>query len=164
MRIVAGMLEADTGTVRVCGLEHEAHGQRYRRALGVASAGNVGLYARLGVRAHLDFFARIAFVTPAEREARIRAVTSAFALDELGPQRVDRLSMGQRQRVRLAAAFLHGPPLVLLDEPATSLDERGTGLLADAVHAHLAAGRSAVWFGPSGSVLPVTPHVRLALG
>ncbi len=86
-----------------------------------------------------------------------------FALHELGSQRVDRLSMGQRQRVRLAAAFLHDPPLLLLDEPATSLDGRGIALLAEAVTAHLAEGRSAVWFGPTGTPLPVAPSLCLSL-
>lgn len=164
LRIVAGMLEADTGTVRVCGIQHDEDGIEYRRRLGVAPAGNAGLYARLGVRAHLDFFARIALLEAEERESRVEAVMARFALHEFGAQRLDRLSMGQRQRVRLAAAFLAGAPLVLLDEPVTSLDERGTALLTDAIAEHLDAGRGAVWFGPTGVPLPVTPHVRLALG
>ena len=152
MRIVAGMLEADARPRAArAASTHDADGTEYRRRLGVASAGNVGLYARLGVRAHLDFFARIAFVAPDRRDERVEAAMARFALHELGGQRVDRLSMGQRQRVRLAAAFLHEAPLVLLDEPATSLDERGTALLADAITAHLAGGRAAVWFGPSGT-------------
>ncbi len=163
MRILAGMLEAEAGTVRLCGLDHDAHPTEYRRRLGVASAGNVGLYARLGVRAHLEFFACIAFVAARERAQHIEAAMASFALHEFGRQRVDRLSMGQRQRVRLAAAFLHGAPLVLLDEPSTSLDERGTALLADAISAHLAADRSVVWFGPSGTPLPVPPQLRLPL-
>ena len=163
LRILAGMLDADSGTVRVAGLEQATNGPEFRRRLGVASAGNVGLYARLGVRAHLDFFARIAFVGPHDRPARIEAAMTRFALHELGRQRVDRLSMGQRQRVRLAAAFLHEPDLVLLDEPATSLDERGVGMLTAAIAAQLADGKSALWFGPTGTPLPIAPSLCLSL-
>jgi ABC-type multidrug transport system ATPase subunit len=69
----------------------------------------------------------------------------------LAERRVDRLSMGQRQRVRVAMAFLHDPQLVLLDEPGTSLDEPGLALLNAAVSRLLGRAGAAIWCEPAGS-------------
>jgi ABC-type protease/lipase transport system fused ATPase/permease subunit len=73
-----------------------------------------------------------------------------FALAPLLGRRVDRLSMGQRQRLRLALAFLHRPMLVLLDEPATSLDGDGITLLQRALDEHRAEGGAAIVCLPTG--------------
>jgi ABC-type multidrug transport system ATPase subunit len=75
----------------------------------------------------------------------------AFALEPLADQRVDRMSMGQRQRVRLAAAFLHDPDAILLDEPGTSLGEDGLDLLANEIRRVREAGRSVLWCVPTGA-------------
>jgi ABC-type multidrug transport system ATPase subunit len=58
--------------------------------------------------------------------------------------------MGQRQRLRIALAFLHGPDVVLLDEPRTSLDAEGAELLRRAVGDLVGAGGAAVICAPSG--------------
>jgi ABC-type protease/lipase transport system fused ATPase/permease subunit len=58
--------------------------------------------------------------------------------------------MGQRQRVRLAGAFLHEPDVVLLDEPATSLDEAGLELLAMEMRRARADMRAVMWCVPTG--------------
>jgi ABC-type multidrug transport system ATPase subunit len=112
------------------------------------SAGNSGLYGRLRVEHHLDFWARLALLPRARRRAACERARERFALDELCGRRVDRLSMGQRQRVRLALAFLHEPDVVLLDEPRTSLDDDGAELLAAAVEELTARGGAAVVCAP----------------
>jgi ABC-type multidrug transport system ATPase subunit len=90
-------------------------------------------------------------------------VTDGFDLAEIAGTRVDRLSMGQRQRVRLALAFLHAPRLVLLDEPATSLDSVALELLRRAVEAAAARGTMCLAVGPDGVETGVPAHRRLAL-
>ena len=62
---------------------------------------------------------------------------------------VDRLSMGQRQRTRIAMAFLHDPDVVLLDEPHTSLDDEALALLRDVLRAHHERGGAALWAAPA---------------
>ena len=85
----------------------------------------------------------MAFVERSRRRGGVERALQRFGLESLQRRRVDRLSMGQRQRVRLAMTFLHEPPLVLLDEPGTSLDEQGLELL-DAALAEVATRGGAV--------------------
>jgi heme ABC exporter ATP-binding subunit CcmA len=149
LRIVAGLVDADAGEVRVAGLDASSDRREYHRRLGYLPAGAGGLYARLTVRQNLDFWGGLALLAGApRREATARALTD-FDLTALEHRRVDRISMGQRQRVRLAATFLHAPDLVLLDEPNTSLDDESLALLRAALDAHHARGGAWLWCAPA---------------
>jgi ABC-type multidrug transport system ATPase subunit len=76
-------------------------------------------------------------------------VLETFQLNDLALSRVDRISMGQRQRVRLAMTFLHDPDVVLLDEPLTSLDAPAASLLFEAIGDMRARGGAALWCAPA---------------
>jgi ABC-type multidrug transport system ATPase subunit len=89
------------------------------------------------------------------RRTLINQAIVRFDLRDLADQRVDRLSMGQRQRVRLATAFLHEPELVLLDEPHTSLDDLGLGVLEDAIAQVTSRGGAVLWCSPTRAGLPI---------
>ena len=151
VRIVAGLLAADAGTIEVGGLSADRERTRYHRLVGLVGAGNSGLYARLKPEHHLDLCARLALMPRRSRAAAIERTIEAFDLAPLCGRRVDRLSMGQRQRLRLALAFLHEPLLALLDEPETSLDEDGRDLLRRALDDLRARGGAAIVCTPSGS-------------
>ncbi|HEU4978585.1 MAG TPA: ABC transporter ATP-binding protein [Solirubrobacteraceae bacterium] len=148
LRIAAGLLLADGGSVRLDGLDPERDRTAFHARVGFLSAGNSGLYGRLKVEQHLDFWARLALIPRARRRDACERARARFALDELCGKRVDRLSMGQRQRVRLALAFLHDPDVALLDEPRTSLDDEGAELVAAAVAELTARGGAAVVCAP----------------
>jgi ABC-2 type transport system ATP-binding protein len=130
--------------VRICGLDSERDRTEFQRRAGFVSAGNTGLYARLKVRHHLDMWAKLALVPREKRADAIARVTRMFVLEELLGRRVDRMSMGQRQRLRLALGFLHEPTLVLLDEPGTSLDDEGLAILGTALEELKAGGGAAI--------------------
>ena len=153
LRIITGLLLADGGRVRLGGLDPATDGHRYRRQVGVLSAGSAGLYARLTVRQHLEYWARVAFVPRGERRAAAERVLEEFALAPLADRRVDRMSMGQRQRARLALTFLPRPRLFVLDEPRNSLDDEGLADLAAAVARHRAGGGMALVCVPTGEEL-----------
>ncbi len=153
LRIAAGLITADSGTVRLDGLDPRTRRREFQRRLGFLSAGQTGLYARLSVRAHLDFWATISFVPRGSRRDAVEAAIDRFSLGDLASRRVDRLSMGQRQRVRLAMAFLHEPRLVLLDEPQNSLDEDGIALLNEVLGAFAAIGGTALCCSPRGDMI-----------
>jgi ABC-2 type transport system ATP-binding protein len=73
-----------------------------------------------------------------------------FGLQEFADRRVDRMSMGQRQRIRLAMAFLHEPRVLLLDEPRNSLDDEGYALLNEQSAQAAARGATVLWCSPRG--------------
>jgi len=149
MRLIAGLIVADRGTISFDGLRCCADRTAYQANIGFLAAGDSGLYARLSVRQNLEFWAGLAFVARSRRRVVIGRAIERFGLADLATRRADRLSLGQRQRVRLALTFLHAPRLVLLDEPAASLDDDGVELLLRAVEDHAAIGGTTVWCAPA---------------
>jgi ABC-type multidrug transport system ATPase subunit len=149
LRIAAGIVVPDSGAVAITGLDPARDRRACHRRLGYLSAGDRALYGRLTVAQNLEFWAAVALVEPRRRPELIDASLSRFELGDLATSRVDRLSTGQRQRVRLAMTFLHEPTLVLLDEPHNSLDEHALLLLDAALNALAGRGGSALWCSPA---------------
>jgi ABC-type multidrug transport system ATPase subunit len=133
LRVASGLITPDCGHVNVYGLCPERSRREFHRRVALLSPGDSGLYARLSVRRHLDLAGRLALMARSERADAVERAIQDFDLRPLADGRVDRLSMGQRQRVRVAMAFLPDPQLVLLDEPGTSLDEPSVAVLNAAV-------------------------------
>ena len=164
LRIASGLIRPEAGSVRFGELDIEADRTSFHRRIGFLAAASTGLYARLTVRDHLRFWSRVALMDRADRGPACARVLDAFALHGFADRRVDRLSMGQRQRLRLAGAVVHDPWVVMLDEPMTSLDEEGIELLAVEIERFRHAGRAVVLCAPSGeSEGPIRFDRRLAL-
>jgi ABC-type multidrug transport system ATPase subunit len=163
VRIAAGLIRPESGRVLLGDLDSEADRMAFQREIGFLSAASAGLYARLTVRDHVRLWSRLALLRGREAAAAAEGVLDALGLRALAARRVDRLSMGQRQRVRLAGAFLHDPAVVLLDEPLNSLDEEGATLLAAAATRVCAAGGAVVCCAPSGERDPVPSDYRLTI-
>jgi ABC-type multidrug transport system ATPase subunit len=163
LRIVAGLIFPDRGTVALDGLTASSNRHEFQRRIGFVPAGQTGLYARFSVRSHLEYWARVAFVPRRDRRHAVEWAMRHFSLEPLARQRPERLSMGQRQRLRLALGFLHRPSLVLLDEPHTSLDPEGLDILRDAVAQHVDSGGTALWCAPSSEEVAVETNVAFAL-
>ena len=150
LRIAAGLIDPDEGRVHAWGSGPHDKRSRYHRLVAFLPAGDRGLYARLSVRHQLRFWAGMAMIDSAARESRVEETIDAFDLRELADQRVDRMSMGQRQRVRIAMTFLAEPETVLLDEPLTSLDVEGAVVLERAIDGLIDRGGALLWCSPSG--------------
>ena len=163
LRIAAGLIYADSGTVTLDGLHPERNRRAYLTRLGFLSAGDRSLYARLSARRHLDLGARLALVPARTRTAAVEQAVETFELSDFADRRVDRLSTGQRQRVRLAMTFVHRPDLVLLDEPASSLDREGLDVLSAYLGQLRRRGGAAVWSAPEGAQMPSETDLALRL-
>jgi ABC-2 type transport system ATP-binding protein len=148
LRIAAGLIHPEQGSVEARGITVHHDRQRYQRLVSLLPAGDRGLYARLTVEQHLDFWARIAMVPASRLRHSVGEAIERFQLSELRSRRVDRLSMGQRQRLRIAMTFLPEPEVVLLDEPLTSLDRDGAELLAQAIARVQARDGAVLWCSP----------------
>jgi heme ABC exporter ATP-binding subunit CcmA len=151
LRICAGLVAPHAGEVRLGGLHPVRDRRAFQSRLGYLPAGNGGLYARLTVRQNLEFWASLALLSGSRRTAAVDGALAAFELEGMERSRVDRISMGQRQRVRLAMTFIHEPSVVLLDEPHTSLDDEALALLRGALDLHGDRGGSAIWCAPGSA-------------
>jgi ABC-2 type transport system ATP-binding protein len=156
LRIATAILTPDAGTVAVDGIHSDGNWREYHRRIGFLSAGDRGLYARVSVRAHVDYCARIAFIAPALRRQAVDEAMVRFGLTEMATRRADRLSQGQRQRLRLALTLVHEPKVLLLDEPRNSLDDEGLAMLSDAIAEVLARRGAVIWCSPAGEEQPVS--------
>jgi len=163
LRVAAGLIDPDSGRAEVWGVSPSENRARFQRLVSFLPAGDRGLYARLTVRRQLEFWARIAMVPRERFRATIAAAIADFDLGELADRRVDRMSMGQRQRLRIAMTFLPDPEIVLLDEPLTSLDAEGAVLLQNAIAKILARDGAVLWCSPSGEHLDMTFDCRWML-
>jgi sodium transport system ATP-binding protein len=121
IRIMAGILAPSGGTVVVKGHDVTRDPMRVRASLGFLS-GSTALYARLTVREVLRYFGRLHGMPRHALSDRIARYTELLDLGPFIDRRCGTLSSGQRQRANLARAFLHDPPVLVLDEPTSSLD------------------------------------------
>jgi ABC-2 type transport system ATP-binding protein len=136
MRIVLGILAPDAGEVRWRG---EPVDSELRRRIGYMPEER-GLYPKMKVRDQLDYLARLHGVAPAAaRDAAVYWMDRLGVADRAG-DRVEALSLGNQQRVQLAAALAHDPELLVLDEPFSGLDPVGVDALAGVLAERAAAG------------------------
>ena len=120
MRILAAFQPATTGTVRVAGYDVFYEAQAAQQAVGYMPENNP-LLLEMRVREYLQFRARLKRL-PKEKRRRVNEVMQACGLAEVQKRIIGRLSRGYRQRVGLADALVHDPPLLILDEPTAGLD------------------------------------------
>jgi ABC-2 type transport system ATP-binding protein len=136
MRIILGVLNADAGSVRWDGRDVDA---ATRRQFGYMPEER-GLYPKMPVREQLVYFARLhGFTAPAAATATDELL-ERLGLTERANDRVEALSLGNQQRVQLAAALVHDPVLLVLDEPFSGLDPVGVDALAEVLSERVASG------------------------
>jgi ABC-2 type transport system ATP-binding protein len=126
MRIILGVLEPDAGEVRWRGRQVD---DQARQRMGYMPEER-GLYPKMKVRDQLEYFARLhGLAAGAAREAAGHWIERLGVAERAG-DRVEQLSLGNQQRVQLAAALVHDPELLVLDEPFSGLDPVGVDTLA----------------------------------
>ncbi len=121
MRMITQFIEPDTGTIRLDGVPLEEAGRDAKRRLGYLPENNP-LYAEMLVSEYLDFVGRLRELAGASRQSAIDDAVAATGLETVFHRPIGELSKGFRQRVGLAAAILHRPDLLILDEPTEGLD------------------------------------------
>ena len=128
LRIIATLLRADRGTVRVGGVDVAAEPRAARAQLGVLADAR-GLYARLSGRENIAYYAQLHGVPAALFERRLGALAEELDIGALLARPSGGFSTGERLKVALARALIHDPPNLLLDEPTAGLDVMSTRAL-----------------------------------
>ncbi|MDF2186955.1 gliding motility-associated ABC transporter ATP-binding subunit GldA [Paraflavitalea sp. CAU 1676] len=119
MKIITGYLQPDDGGVVVCGIDVLKQPLESKKKIGYLPEANP-LYYDMYVREYLDFIADVHAVP--DRKKKIEEVIETVGLTLESKKRVGQLSKGYKQRVGLAAALIHDPEVLILDEPTTGLD------------------------------------------
>jgi ABC-2 type transport system ATP-binding protein/sodium transport system ATP-binding protein len=130
LRMLLGLLRPTRGQASIAGFGSLESPDEVKRRVGYVSAG-AGLYPGLTVREMLHFFADLYAVDPADAEEELERLTRLLGLGDILERRCANLSTGQRQRVSLARALIHRPPVMLLDEPTLGLDVIGSQLVVE---------------------------------
>lgn len=125
LRMLYGLIRPDGGVARVDGIDVAASPLEARRRMGVLPDLR-GLYPRLTTREHVRYFGRLHGLTGAALEKKIDELSELLDLAELMPRRTDGFSQGERMKVAIARALVHGPKNVILDEPTNGLDVMST--------------------------------------
>jgi ABC-2 type transport system ATP-binding protein len=126
MRIALGVLEPDAGHVRWRGQPVDAIA---RRRFGYMPEER-GLYPKMRVREQLVYLARLHGLPAGHAARRADEIVATMGVEERARDRVESLSLGNQQRVQLAAALVHEPDALVLDEPFSGLDPVGVDVLA----------------------------------
>ena len=121
LRCLATVLAPTAGTATIAGHDLIQEPEAVRRSIGFLSA-STGLYARLTPRETLRFFGSLYGLDGAQLDQRVEETLKLFDVTEYADRPNDRLSTGMKQRVSLARAVVHDPPVLILDEPTTGLD------------------------------------------
>ncbi len=118
LRILAGMVEADSGDISVLG---KPISQLDRSLVGYMPQGGA-LYSELSVEQNLDLYARLRGIDPEAEPERIENIYRLTGLGDFRGRAAGRLSGGMRQKLAMACAVVAAPPLMLLDEPSVGVD------------------------------------------
>lgn len=122
VKMLTGILEPSSGKIEVDGLDPHKHRKKNAMNIGVVFGQKTQLWWDLPVRESFKLLKEVYEVNEEDYEARIDEFDEVLQLSDFWDQPVRKLSLGQKMRCELAAAFLHHPKIVYLDEPTIGLD------------------------------------------
>jgi ABC-2 type transport system ATP-binding protein len=143
VRMLTSILNPTRGTAIVAGYDILEQPREVRAAVGVLTEHH-GLYTRMPADEYLDFYGQVYDLSAKLRAARIDKLLRDFGLYKDRHRRIGEYSKGMRQKLALARALLHDPPVLLLDEPTSAMDPESSRLVRDAINELRSASRTII--------------------
>ncbi len=132
VRMLTSILLPTRGWGRVAGYDVVENPAKVRASVGVLTEMH-GLYSRMTAIEYLDFFGQVYSLDANRRKKRIDELLSYFGLAEAAKRRSGEYSKGMRQKLALARALIHEPPVLLLDEPTSAMDPESAQLVRNEI-------------------------------
>lgn len=120
-KMMCGLLKPTNGTARIMGIDITEDSEKARANLGYM-AQKFSLYESLTVKQNLDFFAEIYGIHDQNLQKRVSEIIDIFGFSETENQKSGDLPLGFKQKLSLACALIHNPPILFLDEPTSGVD------------------------------------------
>ncbi|HUF76545.1 MAG TPA: ABC transporter ATP-binding protein [Longimicrobiales bacterium] len=144
LRCLATLLRPSEGSATVCGLDVRSEPLAVRSRLAFLSS-SMGLYERLTPVELIEFFGRLQGLDERTLARRVEEMVELFDLSGVANRLCGKLSTGQRQRVSLARALVHDPPVLILDEPTHGLDVLSGQAIYDFIVRERARGKTVLF-------------------
>ena len=120
-KMMCGLAKPTNGTARIMGIDITKDPEKARSNLGYM-AQKFSLYGSLTVRENLEFFASAYGIKFRDRNERVTEIIEVFGLKDYADQKSEELPLGLKQRLSMACALIHNPPVLFLDEPTSGVD------------------------------------------
>ena len=120
-KMMCGLTRPTAGTASIMGIDIRKNPEKARSYLGYM-AQKFSLYGSLTVRQNLDFFALVYGIKKGEQKKKVAEIIRVFGLQEYADAKAEDLPLGLKQRLSMAAALIHDPPVLFLDEPTSGVD------------------------------------------
>lgn len=120
-KMMCGLAKPTNGTARIMGIDITKDPEKARSNLGYM-AQKFSLYGSLTVRENLEFFASAYGIKFKNRASRVKEIIEVFGLKDYADQKSEELPLGLKQRLSMACALIHNPPVLFLDEPTSGVD------------------------------------------
>lgn len=144
LRMLSTVIAPTSGTATVDGFDVVKNGQDVRARIGFLSS-STALYGRLTAREMLQYFGELNKLSKSHLEDRLEFVIEKLRLQEYIDRQCDKLSTGQKQRVSIARAILHDPPVIFFDEPTAGLDVVTSQTIMEFIEETKAQGKTVVF-------------------
>jgi ABC-2 type transport system ATP-binding protein len=141
IKMIVGLLRPSSGTIRLCGHDISHNNSAANRLLGYVPDVPY-LYEKLSGREFLQFIADMYGLHPRQTEAKIAEQIEAFQLQDFAGDLTESYSHGMKQRLAFAAAMLHDPKVLVIDEPMVGLDPRSVRMVKDLLRSKAAGGQT----------------------
>ena len=140
LRMLATLLEPTSGSASIAGFDVRTQPEQVRRSIGVVNGG-MGLYDRLTGREILEYFAGFYGMGKSDTRARTKELADSLELGEVLDRRAGEFSTGMKQKIVIARAVIHSPPVLILDEATNGLDVVARRAVLEFARSYKTAGR-----------------------